>query len=36
MAFGMFTVLPIGEGEESCHGQVGRASWHNFRYNLPA
>ncbi len=36
MAFGMFTLLPIGEGEGSCHGQGGRASWCNFEYSLPA
>ena len=33
MAFGMFTLLPIGEGEGSTHGQGGRASWRNFRYS---
>lgn len=36
MGFGMFTLLPIGEGEGSCHGQGGRASWRNFEYSLPA
>jgi len=36
MAFGMFTLLPIGEGEGSCHGQDGRASWRNFEFSLPA
>lgn len=33
MAFGMLTLLPIGEGEGSCHGQGGRASWRNFEYS---
>ncbi len=33
MAFGIFTLLPIGEGEGSAHGQGGRASWRNFRYS---
>lgn len=36
MAFGMFTLLPIGEGEGSCHGQGGRASWRDFAYSLSA
>lgn len=36
MGFGMFTLLPIGEGEGSCYGQGGRASWRNFEYNLLA
>lgn len=35
MAFGMFTLLPIGEGS-SCHGQGGHASWRNFKYSLSA
>lgn len=35
MAFGMLTLLPIGEGEGSAHGQGGRASWRNFEYSLP-
>lgn len=36
MAFGMFTLLPVGEGVGSCHGQGGRASWRNVAYRLPA
>ncbi len=36
MAFGMFTLLPIGEGAGSCHGQGGRASWRNVKYSLSA
>lgn len=34
MALGVFTLLPIGEGEGSAHGQGGRASWRNLRYSL--
>lgn len=34
MAYGMFTLLPIGDGEGSCHGQGGRGSWRNFEYSL--
>jgi Family of unknown function (DUF6081) len=36
MACGIFTLLGIGEGEGSCHGQGGRASWRNFEYSLSA
>lgn len=36
MAFGMLTLLPIGDGQGSCHGQGGRASWRNFEYSLSA
>jgi hypothetical protein len=36
MAFGIFTLLGIGEGHGSCHGQGGRASWRNFEYSLSA
>ena len=36
IGFGMFTLLPLGEGEGSCHGQGGRASWRNVQYSLPA
>lgn len=35
IGFGMFTLLPIGDGDGSCHGQGGRASWRNFRHSLP-
>jgi hypothetical protein len=35
MGFGIFTLLPLGEGEGSCHGQGARASWRNFDYSLP-
>jgi hypothetical protein len=34
--FGIFTLLPLGEGERSCHGQGARASWRNFDYSLGA
>lgn len=34
MALGIFTLLPIGEGEGSAHGQGGRASWRNICYSL--
>jgi hypothetical protein len=34
MAFGIFTLLAIGEGQGSCHGQGGRAAWRNFEYSL--
>jgi hypothetical protein len=34
MSFGMFTLLPIGDGDSSCQGQGGRASWRNFAYSL--
>lgn len=36
MAFGMFTLLPIGDGEGSSQGQGGRASWRDFAYDLLA
>ena len=36
MGFGVFTLVPVGEGEGSCHGQGARASWRNFEYSLPA
>ena len=36
VAFGMFTLLPIGEGEGSCHGQVSRESWRNVVHSLSA
>jgi hypothetical protein len=32
MALGIFTLLPLGEGEGSAHGQGGRASWRNLLY----
>ncbi|MBV9817795.1 MAG: hypothetical protein JOZ07_05530 [Solirubrobacterales bacterium] len=32
MALGIFTLLPIGEGEGSARGQGGRASWRNIAY----
>lgn len=34
IALGIFTLLPLGEGEGSAHGQGGRASWRNIRYRL--
>lgn len=34
MAFGMLTLLPIGEGEGSSHGQGGRASWRAFAHSI--
>lgn len=36
MGFGLFTLLPVGPGEGSCHGQGARASWRNFQYVVPA
>jgi Family of unknown function (DUF6081) len=36
LGFGMFTLVPVGEGEVSCHGQGARASWRNFQYSLTA
>jgi hypothetical protein len=36
MGFGVFTLVPIGEGKSSNHGQGARASWRNFAYSLPA
>ena len=36
LGFGIFTVVPLGEGRSSCHGQGARASWRNFEYSLPA
>jgi hypothetical protein len=36
LGFGIFTVVPLGEGKSSCHGQGARASWRNFEYSLPA
>lgn len=35
IVFGLFTLLPIGEGEGSAHGQGARASWRDFEYSLP-
>ena len=34
MAFGIFTLMPVGEDVSSAHGQGGRASWRNVRYAL--
>jgi hypothetical protein len=36
MGFGVFTLVPLREGESSCHGQGARASWRNFEYALAA
>jgi hypothetical protein len=36
LGFGIFTLVPLGEGKGSCHGQGARASWRNFEYSLPA
>ena len=36
MGFGVFTLVPIGDGESSCHGQGARASWRNFEHSLVA
>ena len=36
LGFGLFTLVPVGEGDGSCHGQGARASWRNFEYDLPA
>lgn len=36
IVFGLFTLLPIGDGEGSAHGQGARASWRNFEYTLTA
>jgi hypothetical protein len=34
IGFGFFTLVPVAAGQGSCHGQGGRASWRNFRYEL--
>jgi hypothetical protein len=34
LGLGIFTLLPIGEGAGSAHGQGGRASWRNVGYTL--
>lgn len=36
MGLGLFTLLPVGDGEGSCRGQGARVSWRNFEYSLPA
>jgi hypothetical protein len=36
LGFGIFTLVPLGAGESSNHGQGARASWRNFEYNLSA
>ncbi len=36
IVFGLFTLLPIGAGADSAHGQGARASWRNFEYSLTA
>jgi hypothetical protein len=36
LGFGIFTLMPLGEGKGSCHGQGARASWRNFEFSLPA
>ena len=34
VVFGLFTLLAVGEGEGSAHGQGARGSWRNFQYSL--
>jgi hypothetical protein len=36
MGFGVFTLVLLGEGAGSCHGQGARASWRNLEYSLSA
>ena len=32
IGYGFFTLVPVGSGQGSCHGQGGHASWRSFNY----
>lgn len=36
IGIGAFTLLPVGPGISSVHGQGARASWRNLAYSLSA
>lgn len=36
IGIGAFTLLPVGQGGSSVHGQGAHASWRNFTYHLSA